>query len=349
MGGGMSGTPKQYGLLLPHFGDQASREKLIRGAQMAEKYGFDSVWVRDHLVFHPHGMEGQDRTHVDPTITLALIAGCTEKLILGTGSLIPYRHPINMALILSSLEFVAGPGRVIAGFGLGTFDHEFDAAGLAGIDRRELIEEQVKIMNLVWSGDEVSFEGKYYTFHDIDIHPSPSAPGSIPIWYCGNTPASVRRAVEYCQGWMPGRITLRTFVKRVERMQMLAEQHGKPLPTRAVIPITSPGKTREEALAKVNWQGILDGAAKAGWVTPASGGWTGPDDLEGAVIAGDPDHIVEETVKYHEAGLQHMTYDFRFRFDDWYECIQLIGEDVLPKLRAMESSPASAEPAAAAS
>lgn len=343
----MGGVAKQYGLLLPHFGDQASREKLIRGARMAEKYGFDSVWVRDHLVFHPHGMEGQDRTHVDPLVTLSLVAGCTERLILGTGSLIPHRHPIHTALLLASLELVAGPGRVIAGFGLGTFDHEFTAAGLGGIDRRELLEEQVKVMELVWSGEEVSFQGKYYQFDDVDIHPSPSSPGSIPIWYCGNSPASVRRAVEYCRGWMPGRITLRTFVKRVERMQMLAEQHGKPLPTRAVIPITSPGRTREQALAKVNWQGILAGAAKAGWVTPASGGWTGPDDLEGAVIAGDPNHIVEETVKYHEAGLQHLVYDFRFRFDDWYDCIALIGEEVLPKLRAMERGAGAAAAAAA--
>lgn len=340
MGGTTNQGPakkKQYGLLLPHFGDQASREKLIRGAQLAEQYGFDSVWVRDHIVFHPHGMEGQDRTHVDPIVALSLVAGATEKLILGTASLIPHRHPIHLALCLASLEFVAGPGRVIAGFGLGTFDHEFNAVGLGGIDRRELLEEQVNVMRAVWSGDEVSFQSKHYQFDKVDIHPIPSSPNGIPIWYCGNSPASVRRAVEYCQGWMPGRITLQTFVKRVERMTMLAEQHGKPVPTAAAIPITSPGRTREEALSKVNWQGMLKTAVQPGWVTPKSGGWNGPDDLEGALIAGDPDHIVEETVKYHQAGLQHLTYDFRFRFDDWFDCIALIGEEVLPKLRAMEA------------
>src|SRR6478736_8692792 len=206
----MPDTTRRYGLLLPHFGEQASRDRLIRGAQAAERYGFDSVWVRDHLVFHPHGMEGQDRTHVDPMVTLALVAGVTEKLILGTGSLIPYRHPIHTALLLSSLEFVAGPGRVIAGFGIGTFDHEFNAAGLGGIPRQDLLEEQVAVMRKLWSGDEVSFEGKYYNFQDVDIHPSPSAERSIPIWYCGNSPASARRAVEYCDGWMPGRITIKT-------------------------------------------------------------------------------------------------------------------------------------------
>ena len=76
-------------------------------------------------------MEGQDRTHVDPTITL--LGGATEKVILGTGSLIPYRHPIQAALALSSLEALPGPGRVIAGWGIGTFDHRVRARpGWAG-------------------------------------------------------------------------------------------------------------------------------------------------------------------------------------------------------------------------
>src|ERR687884_1200878 len=137
----MADTTRRYGLLLPHFGEHASRDYLIRGAQTAERYGFDSLWVRDHLVFHPHGMEGQDRTHVDPMVTLGMIAGVTEKVMLGTGSLIPYRHPIQAALALASLEHVAGPGRVIAGFGMGTFDHGFVAAVLGGADPLEPIGE----------------------------------------------------------------------------------------------------------------------------------------------------------------------------------------------------------------
>ena len=337
----MAQPTRRYGLLLPHFGEQASRERLITGARAAERYGFDSVWVRDHLVFHPHGMEGQDRTHVDPMVTLALVAGVTEKLILGTGSLIPYRHPIQAALALSSLEFVAGPGRVIAGFGLGTFDHEFNACGMGGWDRREVVREQVEIMRRLWIGDVVSYAGTFYSFEDVDIHPTPASPGSIPIWYCGNSPASARRAVEYCDGWMPGRISLKTFVKRVERMRKLAGEAGKPVPTAASIPITSPGRTREEALAKVNWRGMMEQAIKAGWENE-SGRWETPDDLEGALIAGPPEHILQETRKYQAAGLEHLVYDLRFRFDDWDECLRSLGEEVLPELRRGDADRAGA-------
>ena len=329
----MADTTRRYGLLLPHFGEHASRDLLIRGAQAAERYGFDSVWVRDNLVFHPHGMEGGDRTHVDPLETLALVAGVTDRLILGTGSLIPYRHPINTALALSSLEFVAGPGRVIAGFGLGTFEHEFVAAGLGGIDRRELIEEQIAVMRAVWSGDEVDYHGKYYNFDKVDIHPTTSSEGSIPIWYCGNSPASARRAVEYCEGWMPGRITFNTFRKRVQRMRRIASEAGKAVPTAAAIPITSPGKNREEAISRVNWQEMMEQAIRSKWEPSDSGKWETPEDLEGALIAGPPEFIIQETRKFQDAGLSHLVYDLRFRFGDWDECLAILGEQVLPALR----------------
>lgn len=328
----MSARTRKYGLLLPHFGEFASRKNLIEGAQKAERYGFDSAWVRDHLVYHPHGMEGQDRTHADPMVTLAMVAGATDKLMLGTGSLIPYRHPIQAALALSSLELVAGPGRVIAGWGLGTFDHEFNACGMAGWDRREVLQEQIDIIRQLWTGREISYKGKFYEFEAVDIHPSPASPGSIPIWYCGNSPASARRAVEYCDGWMPGRISLKTFVKRVERLRKLAGEAGKPVPTAASIPITSPARTREAALSKVNWQGMMEQAIKAKWEND-SGRWETPDDLEGALIAGPPEHIIQETRKYQAAGLEHIVYDLRFRFDDWFECMAILGEEVLPELR----------------
>lgn len=329
----MADTTRRYGLLMPHFGEHANRENLIKGAQMAEKLGFDSLWCRDHMVFHPHGMEGQDRTHVDPMVTLGLLASVTDKVILGTGSLIPYRHPINAALALSSLEFVAGRGRVICGMGLGTFHHEFVAAGMGDIDRRELIPEQVEVFRKLWTGETISHHGKFYQFDDIDIHPVPKQVSDIPIWYTGNTPASVRRAIEYCDGWMPGRISLKTFAKRTKQLAERAEQAGREVPTRAAIPITSPGRTRDEARDKVNWREMMEQAIQAKWETPDSGGWNTADDLYGALIYGNAQDLVKATKDFHAAGLDHIVYDLRFRYDEWFDCIQLLGEDVIPECR----------------
>jgi len=79
-------TKLKFGLLLPHFCEHASTQSCIEGAKKAEAYGFDSVWVRDHLVFEPHGMEGEDNTHIEGLLILAAISSVCKKLILGTGT-----------------------------------------------------------------------------------------------------------------------------------------------------------------------------------------------------------------------------------------------------------------------
>jgi alkanesulfonate monooxygenase SsuD/methylene tetrahydromethanopterin reductase-like flavin-dependent oxidoreductase (luciferase family) len=202
-------------------------------------------------------------------------------------------------------------------------------------------------MRRLWTGEEVGFHGKYYNFDKVDIHPTPASPHSIPIWYCGNSPASARRAVEYCDGWMPGRITFNTFRKRVERLRKLAAEAGKPVPTAAAIPITSPGRTREEAISKVNWREMMEQAIRAKWEPSDSGKWETPEDLEGALIAGPPEFIIQETRKFHDAGLSHIVYDLRFRFGDWDDCVAILGEEVLPQLRRGDAEAArSTAPAA---
>ena len=87
----------RYGLLLPHFGMNASPDKIRRGAALAEDLGFDHVWVRDHVIFRPHGMEGTDRTHVEPLTVLTTVAASTKRITVGTASLIPYHHPVYLA------------------------------------------------------------------------------------------------------------------------------------------------------------------------------------------------------------------------------------------------------------
>jgi len=325
---------RKYGLLLPHFGPHASKGALVGMAPKIEEYGFDSVWVRDHIIFHPHGFEDPDRTHVEPFTVLSAIAAVTERIQLGFGSLIPHRHPIYTALALGSLDWLAGPGRVIAGFGLGTYDHEFEAIGLGEHDRRELLPEHIEIMRKLWTGEEISYTGQFYSFEDVDIHPEPVG-GEIPVWYCGGSAASVRRTLEWgLQGWMPGRINLPSFEKRMERLHDLMEERGiEQMPEISAIPITSPGSSYEEGASKVDTEGMLSSARARKWVPGPSGVFEQPRDLDGALIAGTADDIIESVEKYHELGLQHLVFDLRNRFAEWPELVAFLAEDVLPQVR----------------
>jgi alkanesulfonate monooxygenase SsuD/methylene tetrahydromethanopterin reductase-like flavin-dependent oxidoreductase (luciferase family) len=323
----------KFGLLLPHFGEHASKEKLLEGSKLAEDVGFDSVWVRDHLVFEPHGeMEKPNRTFYDALTTLTAIGAVTERIELGTGSLIPFRHPLVTALMAGTITQLVGP-RLILGFGAGTFDHEFDAIGWGDRDRVELVRSNAEILRRVFTENDVDYSDDNFTFNDITIEPKPVG-GRVPFWYCGATPRSARLAVEFCDGWMPGRISLHTMAKRIETMRDLSERRGKTMPTIAVIPPTSIEETREEALKHVNIPGLLAWANKSKFaVRPPSGKFETVEDLEGQLIVGSPDEAVAEIKKFGDLGTQHLVFDFRFKFDRFFEQIKLLGSEVLPHLR----------------
>ena len=323
----------KFGLLLPHFGEYASSTRLIRGAQLAEDLGFDSIWVRDHLVFEPHSeMEKAVPVFYEALATLTAVGAVTNHITLGTGSLIPFRHPLNTALALASISNIVGP-RLIIGFGAGTFDHEFEAIDMAGIPRPELVESNANIFKRIFSENNVSYKDDYYQFENISIEPKPLGP--VPFWYCGGTPRSARLAVKYADGWMPGRITLATIEKRVEVMTKLSSEADRSLPTVGVIPPTSIAKSREEAFDGLNVDGLLKWANDRGkwWVKPPSGRFETAEDIEGSLIAGSPSEVIEQTKKFEKVGVEHLVFDLRLRFDRWFESIELLGTQVLPHLR----------------
>jgi alkanesulfonate monooxygenase SsuD/methylene tetrahydromethanopterin reductase-like flavin-dependent oxidoreductase (luciferase family) len=325
--------PTQYGLLLPHFGEHASKDKLIEGAKKAEKLGFDSVFVRDHLVFHPHGMEGTNNTFIDPFIVLAAIGAVTSKIQLGFGSLIPHRHPLLLSLMINSLEYMAGQ-RLVLSMGIGNFQVEFDALGMKDWPRDEVTAEQLAILRKSWTHDHFTHEGKFYKNAEVGFSPRVAKP--IPIWYAGATPASVRRALAFCDGWFPGRITLSTYKKRVEKLRTDARAAGRTRLLEGCIPITSIDTSREAALRKVNVAGLIKNANEQKfWVKPESGSFTKWEDLEGSFMVGTPDDIVRDVQKYLQVGIDHIVFDLRFRFDEWDYCMDLLGKEVLPKLRKM--------------
>lgn len=324
----------KFGLLLPHFGEHADPTLILEGARRAEEYGFDSVWVRDHLLFEPHGeFESPNRDFFEPLTVLATVGAVTERIALGTATLIPYRHPLQVALVLATLTHMVGP-RVVTAWGAGTFDHEFEAVGISpDVFRPDLVESNARILAKVWSEDDVSYRDDWHSFEGVTLRPRPT--GKIPFWYGGATPASARRAATYCDGWMPGRTTLRTIEARVERMRLIVAENGRPMPTVAVVPPTAIAETEAEAWAGTSIDGLLRWANERGkwWVKPPSGRFETVEDIEGSLIAGTPDQVVEQTRRFEDVGVEHLVFDLRLSFDRWLHSIDLLGKAVLPALR----------------
>lgn len=327
----ISRDSKTYGVLLPHFGPHANSELLLRSARRIEQLGFDAVWVRDHLVYEPRPYDDPDITHFEPFVVLSALAAVTKTLTLGTATLIPHRHPIYAALLLGSLYKFVGNGRLIAGWGLGGHDIDFTSIGVGDWDRRRVLPEYLSALRQVLSGRKINFDGEFYKFNGVAIQPVPGEGGKIPIWYGGASKAAARRAVEFCDGWIGSRLPVRDLQERVQRMERLASEAGKPRPVVCAIPYLSPGRTVEEAARSFNMSELCRAMTKQ-CMPPPSGAFRNLDDLDGAAIAGPPDVIVERIRRFQDVGVGHFVFDLRTRFAEFEECVEMLGSEILPLL-----------------
>lgn len=187
----------RIGVLLPHFGPQASYERLIEFTPRLETLGYSSVWVRDNLGFTGgHAFEAAGNRFVDSFLTLASIAMQTTTLEVGTATIIPIRPHAITAQLVGSLDFVAR-GRLILGVGAGALPKAFELGGMPYEQRHDLVRDMVGVLRAV-SEPHADYSGVTVDISDATIDPSPRA--DLPVWYGGSTNQSVDRAIEYCDG-----------------------------------------------------------------------------------------------------------------------------------------------------
>ena len=105
--------------------------------------------------------------------------------------------------------------------------------------------------------------------------------------------------------------------------------------TAAVMPLTSIAREKKTALSQFNLGTLLkDAESFSSWVKKEPGTPLTIEDLRGLILAGTPEDVVRDTRAYEQAGADHIVYDLRLRYADWYEQIDLLGTEVLPALRA---------------
>ncbi len=314
-------------MLLPHYGEHCSPQRLVEGSQRLEALGFDSAWVRDHLLWKPHEMEGDNRTFVEAFITLAAIAGATRRIELGTAVAIPIRWPLKLAQEFASLSYMAGRP-VHAGFGMGSNSAELGAAGFTVEEREQIFAETVQICKAVWARDDVSWQGKRFHFENVTIQPKPAVP--VPTWYGGTTRASVRRAVEHCDGWLPGRLPMTTLDDRLQYLRRLNQERGTNVKA-GVIPLICIDEDRDKARRDIDVHALATSSAGSHtWIKPPSGEFQTIEDLEGLLVAGNPADCIREIQKFVDRGVDHFIFDLRLQYAEYEKTIDLIASQVLP-------------------
>ena len=310
----------KYGALLPHFGHGATWERVFTLGQRLEAWGYDSVWVRDHLDYRPHEFEPGGRMFIDPFIALSAVAATTETLGLGTAVLTPMRHPLLTAQAVGALSFLS-KGRLQLGLGPGTPRRPWELIERPYDDRVALCRETGEVIRLLSSGKAESYEAEHTKFQDVTLDPAP--PRDMLIWYGGASPTAMRALDGYADGIMPARCPLRVLDDRVVPMIASARAAGRPARL-AVQPLVSIAATRNAAINALPLEQLAAAATKR-WRSPFSG----LEDLRGAVVAGDPDDCRRQIAELEHRGAELFIVDLRLDADRLEDAYQAFAENVI--------------------
>ena len=317
----------KVGILLPHFGAESSIELVSQVAQKAEELGFDSVWVRDHLSFQPHGFEEQSTRFMEPFTLLASLATKTRRITLGTAVTVPFRHPLVVSQLLGGIRDIAGPGRLIAGIGAGQPRLPFAATETDFSNRFGRTREFAEILRATFSGDLVDYSGGVYSFDGVVIDPAAGA--DTPIWYGGSSVGSVRRASTYADGWLPARCPLPILQSRISQLRAEDATRNKSttIAYMPLISITGEGAAplRGDPLASL----LREAKANTWW----EGTYGSRADLDGMLVAGSPEECLAELLGFVESGVEYLVLDLRLRHRDFLLQLALLAEHVLPALQ----------------
>src|SRR5580765_1149814 len=159
--------------------------KALEIAVLAEELGYDSIWVYDH--FHNVPVPAHEAVFECWTV-MAAISQRTSRVRLGQMvGCAPYRNPALLAKITSTIDVISG-GRLDWGIGAGWYEHEFNGYGFefpAPKVRIGMLRETVEIVKSMWTEEETSYDGRYYTLERANCDPKPLQDPHPPIWIGG--------------------------------------------------------------------------------------------------------------------------------------------------------------------
>ena len=191
-----------------------------RTVELLETLGYDSLWLAD----------GATRPGPAPLPLLAAVAARTERLKLGTSVLVaPPRNPVLLAKELATIDLISN-GRLFPAFGIGrALPAELAALGIAREERGARFEECVSVVQALWSGEPVTFRGRFTTLEQVTLSPRPTRP-RLDLWLAGSTPAAVRRVARLADGWLAASVAPDAFAGLVDVLRAEAHESGRQVP-----------------------------------------------------------------------------------------------------------------------
>ena len=333
----------RFGLALPHYDFSVpppdrpiTFRRAAEVARLAERLGFDSVWVSDHFLY-TFARYGEPEPHygsLEPLTTLAGIAALTERVRLGTLVLgAPFRHPSLLAKTVATLDSISG-GRIDLGVGAGWLEDEFAAFGYrfgtVG-DRFAALEETLQVLEALLDGVEASGTFGPVELKSARLLPPPVQRPRPPVWVGGKGgPRLLRLAARHADGWnLVWRITPEDYAGKAGDVAAACDAEGRdPATFRRSVGLYGLIAEDEASVAAL-WArarasmpgGALDGES-----------W---EDWHADTLSGTPDQVLDRVAAFEALGVEELIlspWSLPFALPE-PEMLEVVAERVIAPLR----------------
>jgi len=241
---------------------------LIEVAKYASELGFDTLWASDKMT----SRSDPDFSN-EPLVTLASLMHVVPDMHLGVSVLIlPQRSAPVVAKQAATLSLLSD-GRFILGVGAGWNEEECKLLNTEFTSRGRKMDESIAVMQRLWREDNTAFDGQFYSFKDVTMHPQPQD-GHVPLWIGGSSPAAIRRVAQVGDAWMPAATDVQGLRVGVEQLREL--RTGRPIPTVANMVLVDAGLSADD------------------------------DSDSQAHIGGSVEQMLATLSEYEQAGLEHL-------------------------------------------
>jgi alkanesulfonate monooxygenase SsuD/methylene tetrahydromethanopterin reductase-like flavin-dependent oxidoreductase (luciferase family) len=326
-----SRPPVTFGLRLPNSGPLATAEAVLEAAREAERLGYDTVWVHDHISWMPENLthfsvgsidacKGQKPNFFESLSTLAVIAGQTCRVQLGVaGLVVTFRDPRVLARQALTIDSLSG-GRLILAMGIGEIQNDFDALQVPRKQRGRIANEHLAALDAALSQNAVAeYHGERIDFSGAGFFPKPIG---LKRWIVGHSDAALARVVRLASGWLTAHLSLEDFgARKLALSKALAEGGRSEASVTCVAELfVAIEDTPDEALrvASRSLEHFFGSVEKGLRRT----------------IVGTPQQAIEQLRAYIQAGADHFELRlFAHSMEHYLSTARRIAEEVISKIR----------------
>ena len=348
-----------YEFAVPRFAGLDDRDVFAHSLDeiaAADGAGFDGVWLAEHHFYHQYSHSSA------PETVMGAVTQRTQRMRIGHGIvLLPFKHPVMVAERIATLDVLSG-GRIDVGVGRGLSPLEYEVFGGLMEESRARVEEAVEILRRCWDEEPFSFDGRFWSFPEVDVLPKPLQRPGPPLWTAAVTPETFPRAAEQGFGVLAGPFKplfmvaedRDRFAQRCRELGRDPRELGFGM-TLGVVVNENHGHARRVAERNVRWfyeqllrltGPVLERGGESyryyreefATLRELIGGSPSLDALDaaGMVIAGSPEYAIERLQRLVGTGIDHVLCAIAaggVPHADAMRTIELMGQHVIPALR----------------